>query len=175
MRQLYVGTRTIRKYAKLLTAFNTLPAAEATHGFYRRFIIMPFRVTISEAEADTELSEKLCAELPGILNWVLQALKGLLERGTFSISDECLHELENYKLLSDNVRMFAQERCQKDASVFVSGKDLYSSYRGFCADDGLNALGKRKFFDRMESLGFEKEPYNGVIFFHLILDNNATF
>ena len=174
VRQLYVGTRTIRRYAKLLTAFNTLPAAEATHGFYRRFIIMPFRVTISEQEADTSLSEKLCQELPGILNWVLRGLKGLLSRGTFSISDECQHELENYKLLSDNVRMFAQEHCLKDETISVSGKDLYSRYRTFCAEDGLNALGKRKFFDRMESLGFDRKPYNGITYFHIKLDGNGT-
>ena len=175
VRQLYVGTRTIRKYAKLLTAFNTLPAAEATHGFYRRFIIMPFRVTIREEEADTSLSEKLCDELPGVLNWVLSALKGLLSRGTFSISEECLHELENYKLLSDNVRMFAQEHCQKDDSVSVSGKDLYSRYRGFCAEDGLNALGKRKFFDRIESLGFDRRLYNGIVYFPIKLVGDGAF
>lgn len=174
VRQLYVGTRTIRHYAKLLTAFNTLPAAEATHGFYRRFIIMPFRVTIAEAEADTELSEKLCKELPGILNWVLHALKGLLARGTFSISEECLHELENYKLLSDNVRMFAQEQCCKAENMSVSGKDLYSRYRNFCAEDGLNALGKRKFFDRMDSLGFERKLYNGIVYFPIKLDSNGA-
>lgn len=174
VRQLYVGTRTIRHYAKLLTAFNTLPAAEATHGFYRRFIIMPFRVTISEAEADTDLSEKLCVELPGILNWVLHALKGLLARGTFSISEECLHELENYKLLSDNVRMFAQEQCCKAENMSVSGKDLYSRYRNFCAEDGLNALGKRKFFDRMDSLGFERKLYNGIVYFPIKLDGNGA-
>jgi len=39
---------------------------------------MPFRVVIADSEQDETLTEKLTAELPGILNWAIAGLHRLV-------------------------------------------------------------------------------------------------
>jgi putative DNA primase/helicase len=52
---------------KLWLATNKLPEVKGTDdGIWRRFRVIPFNVTIPEAERDQGLREKLKAELPGI-------------------------------------------------------------------------------------------------------------
>lgn len=51
---------------------NTRPRLSGSDdGIWRRTVIIPFEVKISEAEADPYLRFKLRRELPGILNWAL--------------------------------------------------------------------------------------------------------
>ncbi|OGV31935.1 MAG: hypothetical protein A3E88_07330 [Legionellales bacterium RIFCSPHIGHO2_12_FULL_35_11] len=43
--------------------------------YFRRFLIIPFQVTIPEAEQDKQLAQKIIkSELSGVFNWVLQGL-----------------------------------------------------------------------------------------------------
>ena len=62
---------------KLWLATNNLPQINNTdHGIWRRIKAIPFNRTFSAEEQDKYLSDKLMAELPGILNW---AIEGCLE------------------------------------------------------------------------------------------------
>lgn len=154
VRELYIGPHIMREYAKLVTAFNILPRAEATFGFFRRFIILPFTVTISEKDADKNLAKKIvAAELPGILNWVIEGMKRFCVSGKFTESKVCDEALANYRLSSDSALMFTFECCSvSDNRASLSGKDVYSRYVGFCEDNGVKPLGKQKFIQRMDGL-----------------------
>lgn len=172
IRKLYVGTRIIREYGKLITSFNALPRAEATHGFYRRWLILPFRRTITEQEADVNLSAKLCGELSGILNWVLEALPQFMRRGQFSTCEVCQKELERFRLQSDSVQLFLHECCECDETFTTSGKDLFAKYKSFCFNDLLRPVGKQRFFERLESLGVIRTMYSNNILFNIRLIAN---
>ena len=167
IRKLYVGTRTIRDYAKLITSFNSLPRAEATHGFYRRWLILPFRHTVGEQEADVNLSAKLCGELSGILCWVLEALPGFMRRGQFSPCAVCRRELERYRMQSDSVLLFVQECCERDEGFTTPGKELFDKYKAFCYGDMIRPVSKQRFFERLESLGVARETYQNHVVFRL--------
>lgn len=154
VRELYIGSHTMYDYANLITSFNILPMAENTHGFYRRFIIVPFNVTITKEKADVNLSKKLAEELPGILNWVLEGLKRLISNGyAFTESKLCNDALQRYILSSDNVRLFINEQCEMESVYPTQGKVLYDKYRLYCYNEGLRSSGKSKFYERLESLG----------------------
>src|SRR5262249_10483492 len=57
---------------KLLIAGNHKPAfRNVDEAIRRRVKLIPFTVTIPEAERDPQLSEKLKAEWPGILRWMI--------------------------------------------------------------------------------------------------------
>lgn len=172
IRKLYVGSRTIREYGKLITSFNALPRAEATHGFYRRWLILPFRRTITEQEADVNLSDKLCGELSGVFNWVLEALPAFMHRGQFAPCEMCQQELERYRMQSDSVQLFLHERCERDDTFTTSGKDLFAKYKGFCFDDMLRPVGKQRFFDRLESLNVNRTMYGNQVMFNVRLCND---
>lgn len=172
VRQLYVGSHVMRRYAKLITSFNVLPRAENTYGYLRRFIILPFKTTIKTEDADLQLSSKLKKELPGILNWVLAALTGFLQRQAFSESEVCRRELEHYKQTSNSTLLFLQDMCQPDDTFTTSGTDLFRSYKQYCYNDLLRPLGKQRFFEMLEALGIKRTMFQRKVLFNIRLIGN---
>ena len=165
-RKLYVGTVKISRYAKLVTSFNILPKAEATKGFYRRFIIIPFNVTISEQEADVALSKKLLTERSGILNWILEALKELLQTNEFPKCEACDKALADYKLKSDSALSFINETCTESTEV-TSVKDMYDKYKSYCYTEGFRPINRKNFIERVETLGYKVIKRHNMKYFKL--------
>lgn len=166
IKQLYHDPREISDYGKLVAAFNILPRAENSFGFFRRLIILPYEVTIPKEEIDRQLATKLKEELPGILNWVLAALPALMKRGEFSPCASSDRALEHYRLQSDNVRLFLNEMCTV-SEVAVKADDLFQAYRSYCFESSLKPLGRNKFYDRLESLGYAPVMYANIKHFNL--------
>ena len=113
------------------------------------------------AEIDRQLTTKLKAEVSGILNWVLQALPGLMNRGAFTESGKCEKALERYRLQSDNVRLFLNDICESSEST-TDASDVYTAYKNYCFDSSLKPLGKQKFYDRLATLVGEPEMYGNL-------------
>ena len=63
IKHLYHDPREICDYGKLVAAFNIMPRAENSFGFFRRLLILPYQVTIPKTEIDRQLAAKLKAEL----------------------------------------------------------------------------------------------------------------
>ena len=80
---------TLVNYGKLIFNCNQLPTSvEHTHAFFRRFLIIPFEVTIPEEQQDDQLAEKIIkSELSGVLNRVLEGLKRVLKQRRFTKSE----------------------------------------------------------------------------------------
>lgn len=174
VRQLYVGTHVMKNYAKLITSFNSLPKAEATHGFYRRFKILDFKVTISESEADTDLAKKIVKELSGIMNWVLDALEVLIKQRGFSPCKACDEALFKYKTQSNSAFLFFSEKCEISQSTTTHGPTLYKVYREFCIEEGIEFIGKNKFFDRFSQIeGVDRTDKHRIVFFNVTLTKNG--
>lgn len=145
IRELYKGTRMMSNYSKFFTSFNTLPSTEYTYGYFRRWLLFPFVVTIPDEEQDVNLAKKLCEELSGILNWVLAALKGLIDRHAFTISPKCTEALNDYKRASNSAAMFFHDKCRVKESADMKLNDLYSTYSNYCRDEDLSRMGKKRF------------------------------
>lgn len=169
----YIGPRTLTNYAKLITSYNTMPKAEATHGFYRRFLIIPFMVTISKKEEDLDLAKKLMVELPGILNWVIEGLQRFLQNYSFSECAACDEALQNYRLNSDSVRLFVNECCEIDNTFPSSGPWLYNQYKIYCSDTGTHYVGRNEFYKRLMNSDVECKEYQRNKSFNLaVISNN---
>ena len=167
VKRLYVDPRETNDYGKVLAAFNDLPRAENTFGYFRRLLILAYQVTIPQEEVDRHLADKLKGELPGILNWVLQALPGLMSRGEFTHSQNCEQALERYRLLSDNVLLFAGEMCEP-YDYTTGGQEVYTAYRNYCIGSSLKPSGKQKFYERLSSI-FPREDFGTMVRFKLKL------
>lgn len=168
IRHLYEDPFTTRDYGQFMAAFNEFPRPEITVAFKRRLIILPFDVIIPDEEQDKELTEKLLKELSGILNWVIQAMPGLLERKAFTESQVCRQALDQYFMQSDSVRMFYLEMCEKQEYT-VLGDELFKAYKTYCYDSNYSALGKTKFFKRLDQHTRTRENKGHVAYFHLKL------
>ena len=173
--ELYRGPRPMRRYARLITSFNVLPRAEATHGFYRRFQIIPFDITIDEKKADVNLASKLKQELPGILNWVLEGLRRYLGSFRFSESKACEDALYHYRLNSNSVMLFVDEACEPNGEILpieTNGTQLYNAYKRFCNDLLLHPLGRIKFYEQLVSLGIKRIDKQRYTFFIIKLNSD---
>ncbi len=164
----------LKQYAKLMFNCNELPRdVEHTHAYFRRFIIIPFDVTIPEERQDKNLHTKIIeSELPGVFNWVLEGLTRLLENGKFSKCDAAKVALEQYKHQSDSVKLFVEEkRYLPDSTNREELKHLYEDYRKFCQEDGFKPLNKSNFKRRLEGAGFLIERKNvGIVVFLKVSD-----
>lgn len=159
----YGNPMVIRHYAKLIFNCNELPKeVEHSNAYYRRFLIIPFDVTIPEHEQDKQLHTRIIeSELSGVFNWVLDGLKRLLAQKRFSDCDAAKRAVENYKSQSDSVNLYLEEnQFQPSSSSHRLIKDLYQSYRAFCNEDGFKPVSKSNFIKRLQGLGIVVEKRN---------------
>lgn len=148
----------VEDYARFIFNCNELPKdTEQNLGFFRRFLILRFGVTISEEEKDPELASKIIAEeLPGVFNWAMAGMSRLLAQKRFTQSDAVDQLLTDYRQQSDSVQLFlAEENYPADPACETPLKDLYSFYRQYCTDCGYRACAMRVFSDRLRTLRYE--------------------
>jgi putative DNA primase/helicase len=160
----YGNPMILRDYAKLIFNANTLPHdVEHTNAFFRRFLIVPFDVTIKPENQDVELSKKIIeSELPGVFNWVLSGLDRILENKSFTDCDAIRKQLEAYRKQSDSVAMFIEdENYQKSLTYYTALKELFQGFRTYCIDSGYRPCSIKTLAERLRNLGFESERKKG--------------
>lgn len=96
---LYKDVVTITDYARMIFCLNELPKTnDRSDGYFRRFLIVPFKVQIPKSKIDPKLTQKIIStELPGIMNWVLKGMGRLIIQQGFTESKLCQRELEKYR------------------------------------------------------------------------------
>ena len=147
---------TMTDYAKFIFNCNELPKdVEHTNAYFRRFLIIPFDVTIPEHEQDKNLHAKIIDnELSGVFNWVLQGLNRLLEQKRFSDCEAAKKAVEQYKTESNSVQMFLNENEYIGSPTnYKLIAELYQEYRAFCIDDGVPPFKKTNFIKQLRALG----------------------
>jgi putative DNA primase/helicase len=170
-RQPYGRPFTLSNYAKLIFNCNELPTdVEHTNAFFRRFLIVPFDVTIPKAKQDKQLAQKIIGnELSGVFNWTLDGLNRLLEQKEFTDSKKANNEIKTYRQQSNSVLMFISERgYEKSLTETTLLKELYSKYRSFCEADNYRPVTKNNFSKRLENDGHEKKKETPGMAFYLI-------
>lgn len=159
----YKDSFSISNYARLCFNCNELPReVEHNNAFFRRFLIIPFEVTIPEEDQNPELAKEIISkELSGIFNWVLAGLNRLLENKQFTYSDKAALVLKEYREQSDSVFLFLEDsRYIRHAKSFKLIKHIYPLYRTFCFKNGMMALQKVNFNRRLKALGFDVSRRN---------------
>lgn len=129
-------------------------------GFWRRVHLVPWTVTIPEAERDPDLRAKLRAELPGILRW---AVEGCLEwrRGGLRPPKAVLDATGAYRSAEDVLGAFLDEECMGKADGKVDQPALFSEYRQWAERTGERPMSARAFGAAIEERGLERERSNG--------------
>ncbi len=145
-----------RPQAKFWLASNHKPAIQGTdHAIWRRIRLIPFDVTIPEAERDPHLLDKLRAELPGILAW---AVRGCLawQREGLAAPDEVLGATATYRAEQDTLAAFIEDRCVCQENAWVKAGELHAAYRAWGGQDGA-----REFGLRLKERGFQPDKGTG--------------
>lgn len=123
--------------AKLLVLGNNFPVVDdSSEGFWRRWDIVPFDVTIPEGERDSRLAERIKEnEMAGVLNWALEGLQRLLKREGFEAEapEAMKRALSKAKTVTNDVTGWLSQRV-----ISVSGapslpkSTVYSDYCRWC-------------------------------------------
>jgi len=164
-------------YAKLMFNTNELPKqVENTNAFFRRFIIIPFRVTITDDEKDTKLAEKIIDnELSGVFNWVLNGLKRILINQDFTDCDISKKEVLQFRKESDSVLMFLEENNYKTSATNRTNRtELYQKYQAHCIDFGNRPLSAGRFYTRLKNTGFIESSSNGIRYIYIEVEQKKV-
>jgi len=145
---------------KLIFAMNSLPVTkDKSDGLYRRLCIIPFNKQFKGDEIDIDLSEKLKSEADGIFFFALQGLKRLHKQKKFTESVEVNNKLEEYKLDSNPVKQYMEEKyiVVEDESKGIKSGDLYESYIVWCGDNGFMKMNNVNFGKELKRLNYNKK------------------
>ena len=160
---LYKQPYLMTDYAKLMFNCNELPKeVEHTDAYFRRFLIIPFDVTIPENERDSQLPRKIIrSELSGVFNWILKGLNRIVTNARFTESEQSSYILNKYRNESDNVHQFLIEGdYNPDVKDYIRFMEMYGDYQKYCTISGFMYLSSLNFKARLVKKGFRVEKRN---------------
>jgi putative DNA primase/helicase len=101
----------------------------------RRFHLIPFTVTISEPERDKQLAEKLKAEYPAILAWMIKGCEAWRHEG-LNPPAQVRSSTDTYLASEDNVGAWIAECCILGPEHYATLVDLFASWRAWAENNG---------------------------------------
>ena len=155
----------------LIMCSNGFPATrDLSHGMVRRANVIPFNRQFTKEDSSGNSSEDIDRasdilndpeEMSGILNFMLEGLQRLRDRGKFKVPDSCNLAKEEWLGQANNVVRFTKECIDITKNLTDSIGDLNTLYgivyHNWCEENGIDEkLRKKKqhFIKDMESLGF---------------------
>lgn len=142
---------------KWLVLGNHIPTiTDHSTGFWRRWDIVPFGVTIPETERDPLLAQHVIRnELSGVLAWALEGLTRLQKRGAFDpqVPAAMARLLHQVKADTNSVQAWYDDCAITVHAQGCALKDeVFSHYRRWCDRHGLRATASPRFWERMKEL-----------------------
>ena len=141
---------------KFLIAGNHKPIFRTVdEAIRRRFLLVPFTVCIPEEDRDPKLAEKLKAEWPAILRWMVD---GCLEwqRVGLKVPDSVRKATDEYLADQDTVGQWIDEATEPDVNNFERTRALFGSWKAWCEPRNLFVGTETAFADVLKDRGYRK-------------------
>jgi putative DNA primase/helicase len=162
----YRDAYTIIPRAKVAWAMNDLPrVGEANSGLFRRVKVVKFP-ELREEHRDPKIKQFIATEGAGILNWALEGLERLKERGYFDIPQSVQTATEHFQETNDVAALFVEEMCERDKEARIQASQLYREYKYWCDENGHRPLSSTRVAAEWERLGFEKRRPGGLSYYY---------
>jgi putative DNA primase/helicase len=142
---------------KLIITGNHKPSLRSIdEAIRRRFLLVPFTVTIPPAERDPKLAEKLRSEWPAILRWMID---GSLEwhRVGLMVPDAVRNATDSYFDDQDTVAQWIEDWIVRDVYAFTTTTKLFKCWKLWCERTNNFCGTERAFSDDLEDHGFERD------------------
>lgn len=141
---------TAKPTARLVFSANEFPRSkDKTNAFFRRLIFVEFpKVYFESKEEILEYEKTLCAIpefLPALLNKAVAGLRRLHANHKFTILESSKTIGEMYRREVDSAYDFFKECCTTEEWGWITRRELYDKYRGWCQDEGLTPMESRNF------------------------------
>ena len=149
-----VATRITGKWLVLANHFPTV--SDQSAGFWRRWDVIPFDVTIPPSARDATLAEQVIRhELSGVLNWAIEGLLRLLDRGRFDPNPPAAIQaaLREAKLETNSVAAWWEETSgEVMADARTEKTKAYSFYADWARTHGMTPVAAPKFWKRITEI-----------------------
>ncbi len=130
---------TFRPQAKFVFSVNLLPRVDDTStATERRICAITFRNNYRKNPNFKLRTDKglLAQELSGILNWMMEGARDLVQKGNFIITEEQTQMLNEYRQENSSVEGFISECIMLNPESSVDVPDLYAEYKKWSQSDG---------------------------------------
>lgn len=134
---------------KFLLASNEPPQFnDASAAISSRMIIFQFTRSFYGQE-DFGLTDRLAAELPGILMWALDGLERMRSRGRLIQPKSGQNLASEMEEMTSPISQFIEDRCIVDMMFEIETGELYQAWREWCEQEGREHPGSKATFGKM--------------------------
>jgi len=148
---------------KLIVVSNHRPKVDLDDGMKRRLHLVPFRQVFDADKTkkgakppDRMLKEKLLAEAPGILAWMIKGCLAWQERG-LDPPASVLDYTAEFFADSDTLGEWIEQNCDTtDPKARTPNDDLFADWKMFCSNGRGDAGTHTEFVESLKKRGFEK-------------------
>jgi P4 family phage/plasmid primase-like protien len=146
---------------------------DLSEGLRRRMTVFESSYVIPE-EAKNPLHKTIIMdhELPGVLNRFIAGFQQVLRRGyRFDVPADCLAAKEKWLVSSNPTVLFTREAIERSDGVVVRATLMYDYYLHWAKfnEHNIRGLGRNKFYEALEKLGFRRVNRNGIFYFSDVL------
>jgi putative DNA primase/helicase len=123
-------------------------------GIWRRFVLIPWPVSIPPERRDPLLRERISREAPGLLNWLVQ---GCIDwnRDGLRIPEACRALTNDFRQESDELADFIGEAMTRSLEHYCLKGEVYTAYKDWAVQAGLRPKTKRQLSTALQERGFE--------------------
>ena len=160
----------VRINGKIWISANHKPNVDdASEAFWRRIKLLPFEYRIPDEDQDKRIKDKLVAEAPGILNWMLRGYKAWRDEG-LTEPNQVKSATNAYRSDSDIFREFIDEHIDEQRGARIGAKDLHDRYFKWTSENHMKPYGAKRFSQEMQEHGYTKaRTKKGVLWLDICL------
>ena len=135
---------------KLIIAGNHKPGLRSVdESIRRRFNLIPFIVMIPVEERDDKLTDKLKAEWPGILAWMIEGCLEWQKQG-LAAPEAVTSATAAYLDAEDAVAAWIDECCERDPNAFEKTSTLFTSWKNWATLAGEYVSSQKRLVQNLE-------------------------
>lgn len=146
---------------KLLIVGNHKPSLSSVDiAIRRRFLLVPFTVTIEAGERDPDLEAKFVAEWPAIVRWMVNGCLEWRRLGGLMVPKIVRDATDEYLADQDALEQWVAERVITYPDAFVLTATLFADWKTWAEHRNLAAGTVTAFVESMTDKGHQKKNMN---------------
>jgi putative DNA primase/helicase len=139
---------------KIMIMGNHKPSVRSVdEAIKRRLKLLPFIVTIPKHERDPDLAEKLKAEWPGILYWMISGLVEWRKLKGLVPPPAVISATDSYLESEDAIAAWMADWCERDNNAWESSAALFAAWKAWAERNGEFVGHIRRFAQALERHG----------------------
>jgi P4 family phage/plasmid primase-like protien len=163
VRPLYCAPIQFTPNFKLIMCGNHKPIVRGNdNGIWRRVRLVPFTRTFAPDERDPGLLDKLKAEAPHILAWMIAGCESWLKRGLTDTPRAIASATAEYQQDQDIVGRWLEECTALSVHAETAKADMYASYKNWCIENGLRPASDITLSRRLSERGLKDRKSHGT-------------